>query len=108
MCILTKSQMSVTGLTYDGRVSSEVYVIATESGRLYTGIAKSSSRRFEEHLHDKKRGAKFFRSDRPLRIVHVEKKRTRSAALKREHEIKSLSRKKKLEMLARQPSGTNA
>lgn len=76
-------------------------MIETESGRFYTGIAKSSARRFEEHLHDRKRGAKFFRFDRPLRIVFVERKRTRSAALKREHEIKSLSRTRKLEMIGR-------
>lgn len=82
-------------------MSWDVYVIETESGRFYTGIAKSSALRFEEHLHDRKRGAKFFRFDRPLRIVHVEKKRTRSAALKREHEIKSFSRTKKLELLGR-------
>ena len=86
-------------MTYDGRVAWEVYIVETESGRLYTGIAKSSARRFAEHLHDKKKGAKFFRSDRPLQIVYIEKKRTRSAALKREHEIKSFSRKKKLAIL---------
>jgi len=77
----------------------EIYIIETESGRLYTGIAKSSVKRFAEHLHDKRRGAKFFRTDRPLRIVYVEQRTTRSAALKREREIKNLSRGKKLALL---------
>jgi len=78
----------------------EVYMIETESGRLYTGIARSSAKRFAEHSSDKKKRAKFFRSDRPLRIVYIETRPTRSAALKREHEIKSFSRKKKLSLIA--------
>jgi putative endonuclease len=74
----------------------DVYVIQTRSGRLYTGIALSKEKRFLEHKNDPKKGAKFFRSDPPLKIVYSEKKKNRSEATKREREIKSLSRKEKL------------
>jgi putative endonuclease len=80
--------------------SWEIYIIETETGRLYTGIAKSSVKRFDEHLHNKRKGAKFFRTDRPLRIVYIELQTTRSAALKREWEIKNLPREKKLALFA--------
>lgn len=75
-----------------------VYMIETEKGRLYTGIALDPEKRFYEHLMDYKKGAKFFRSDSPERIVHVEFYSSKSAALKREITIKKLSReaKKKL------------
>lgn len=77
----------------------EVYIIETESGRFYTGIALSKEKRFLEHLNSKKKGAKFFRLDPPKKIVWHEKKDTRSDALKREREIKSLSRSLKIKLI---------
>lgn len=65
-----------------------VYIILTAKGKLYTGISTDPERRFIEHLCDVKKGAKFFRSDSPVRIIHVEDFETMSQALKREIEIK--------------------
>ena len=72
-----------------------VYVILTVKEKLYTGISTDPERRFYEHLMDTKKGAKYFRSDSPVRIVHCEEFETMSEALKREIEIKSWSSMKK-------------
>jgi putative endonuclease len=76
-----------------------VYMILTEKNRLYTGISTDPERRFIEHLCDVKKGAKFFRSDRPIKIVFLEEYSSMSDALKREIQIKKLSSMKKRNLL---------
>ena len=73
----------------------DVYIVEAENGKLYTGIARDCHKRFEEHLSSPK-GAKFFRSTKPKRILYVEKAKDRSEASKREAAIKKLSRVQKL------------
>jgi putative endonuclease len=63
-----------------------VYIIETECGKLYTGIAKDIFKRFEEHQNSKK-GAKFFRAARPKKIVFSIGDLNRSEALKKEIQI---------------------
>ena len=72
-----------------------VYVILTSKEKLYTGISTDPERRFVEHLCDTKKGAKYFRSDSPERIVHLEEFETMSEALVREAQIKKLPSSKK-------------
>lgn len=72
-----------------------VYVILTSKGKLYTGISTDPERRFVEHLCDVKKGAKFFRSDTPERIVHLEEFSSMSEALVREAAIKKFTTAKK-------------
>jgi putative endonuclease len=74
-------------------------MILTEKNRLYTGIATDIERRFVEHLCDPKKGAKFFRSDRPVMVVYCEEFLDRSLASKRESQIKKLSRQEKQNLL---------
>jgi putative endonuclease len=81
----------------------QVYIIQTESGKLYTGIARDRLKRFEEHLSSKK-GAKFFRIEKPKKIVYWEQHKNRSEASKRERKIKSLSRQQKLQLITSKPS----
>ena len=76
-----------------------VYMILTKKDRLYTGISTDPERRFYEHLMDHKKGAKFFRSDSPEKIVFLEEYETLSEALKREIEIKKLSSNQKRSLL---------
>jgi putative endonuclease len=72
-----------------------VYVIYSFStGRLYTGISTSPTRRLEEHNAGK--GAKATRAGRPWKIVRVEMGGTKSNALKREAAIKKLNHSQKL------------
>ncbi len=79
-----------------------VYVILTKKNKLYTGISTDPERRFVEHLCDRKKGAKFFRSDSPVVIVHLEEFATMSEALKREIFIKSWTSAKKRQTFLRQ------
>lgn len=72
-----------------------VYVILTGKEKLYTGISTDPERRFVEHLCDSKKGAKYFRSDSPQKIVYLEEWDTMSEALKREAEFKKYSTSKK-------------
>jgi putative endonuclease len=76
-----------------------VYMILTAKGRLYTGVSTDPERRFIEHLCDPKKGAKFFRSDSPEKIVYLEVVENYSIALKREIAIKKLPRKLKQQLI---------
>ncbi|UZE96417.1 GIY-YIG nuclease family protein [Alkalimarinus alittae] len=76
-----------------------VYLIITESERIYTGIATDTDRRFQEHLATYegrgKKGAKFFRGHKPLNIIYQEPALSRAEATRREMDIKKLPRTKK-------------
>lgn len=76
-----------------------VYIVETADGRLYTGIATDIDRRFREHT-DGKKGAKFFRTSQPARIVWREPHPDRSTATKREIAIKKMTRQQKLTLIA--------
>jgi putative endonuclease len=70
-----------------------VYVIECADGTLYTGYTTDVRRRVAEH--DAGEGAKYTRGRTPVELRHVESFDSKSAALSREHEIKSLSRAEK-------------
>jgi|GEM_PF-258985 len=76
-----------------------VYMIETAAGRLYTGITKDVSRRFNEHV-DGKRGARALRGKGPLTLRFYEKVGSHSRALKLEYAVKQLSRREKLAIIA--------
>lgn len=72
-----------------------VYVLySVTTGKLYTGISNSPSKRLEKHNAGK--GAKATRVGRPWKIVRVEPMPSKSAALKREAAIKKMKRAEKL------------
>ena len=75
-----------------------VYIIEASDGSLYTGVTTDVQRRFAEH-GDSDKGAKFFRGRKPLKVVYTEEHPDRSSALKREAEIKKLSRQNKLQLI---------
>ncbi len=75
-----------------------VYIIQTDSGKLYTGITNDLERRFA--AHQKQKGARFFRISGPAKIVYRESLANRSEALKRESAIKKMTRAEKLQILA--------
>ncbi len=74
-------------------------MIESVGGKLYTGITNDIERRFDEHKNSIKKRAKFFRIDPPLKVVYTESLRSRGEALKREAQIKKLSRTEKLMLL---------
>jgi putative endonuclease len=75
-----------------------IYMVETESGRLYTGITTDLERRFREHCEGG-RGAKFFRSDRARRLVWSKGVKDRSAASREEARLKKLNRAEKLALI---------
>ena len=74
-----------------------LYMLECADGTLYTGITDDVPRRFRAHSEGK--GAKYTRGRGPLKLVYTETCGTHSDALKRELEIKKLSRAKKLELM---------
>ena len=76
-----------------------VYMVQCADDTLYTGIATGLERRIEEHNSSDK-GAKYTRVRRPVTLVYSEEHPDRSAASKREYEIKKkMNRKEKLLMI---------
>lgn len=67
-----------------------VYVLECADGTFYTGYTTDVERRVDEHNAGE--GAKYTRGRTPVSVVHVERFDSRSAAMSREHEIKSRSR----------------
>ena len=74
-----------------------VYILRCGDGTLYTGITDDVSARLQAHQSGK--GAKYTRGRGPLELVYQEECGDHSAALKRELEIKGLSREDKLKMI---------
>jgi len=74
-----------------------VYILECSDKTLYTGITNDVESRLEKHR--KGTGAKYTRGRSPLKLVYTEPHRTKSRALKRELEIKSLNRTQKLKLL---------
>ena len=76
-----------------------VYILECGDGSLYTGITNDVERRIA--AHDRGAASRYTRSRRPVRLVYTEGADDRSAALKREAEIKGLDRSSKLELIRR-------
>lgn len=73
-----------------------LYILQCTDGSLYTGITTDVARRFAEHKVGK--GGNYTRSRTVVRVVYTEECHNRSAASKREAEIKSWPRTKKLQL----------
>ncbi len=70
-----------------------VYIIKSSDNSYYTGITTNIERRYKQH--SERKGAKFFYSRIPAKVVYKEDGHSRSSATKREIEIKRLTRKEK-------------
>ena len=75
----------------------KLYILRCRDGSLYTGITTDVEKRFEAHNSGK--GAKYTRGRGPLELVYREECGDHSAALKRELEIKALSREEKMKLI---------
>jgi len=71
-----------------------VYMVRCRDGSLYTGIARDVGARISQH--NRGIGARYTRGRGPVALVHVEGKRSRGSALRREAALKALSRKAKM------------
>ena len=78
-----------------------LYLIRVKNGNLYTGIATDVERRFSEHVAGGKKGAKYLRGRRPLKLVFRQKIGSRSQALKTEAAVKKMPKAEKEKMIGR-------
>ena len=73
-----------------------LYIIECGDGSLYTGITTNVDRRLSEHKKGK--GGHYTSSRKVIKLLYTERKKNRSSALKREAEIKKLTREQKLKL----------
>jgi putative endonuclease len=76
-----------------------VYILRCRDGSLYTGATNDLPARLA--VHRAGRGGAYTRSRLPVRVVYAERVRGRSAALRREWELKQLPRPEKLALVRR-------
>ena len=74
-----------------------LYILRCRDGSLYTGITTDVEKRLEAHQSGK--GAKYTRGRGPLELIYKEECGGHSEALKRELEVKALSRAEKLKLI---------
>ncbi len=74
-----------------------LYILECGDGTLYTGITDDYEKRFQAHCSGK--GAKYTRGRGPLRMCYREQCKDHSAALRREAQIKKMSRRDKLKLI---------
>lgn len=73
-----------------------LYILECKDGTYYTGITDDLERRLAAHSSGK--GAKYTRGRGPLVLRYTERCTDRSAALRRECEIKKLRREQKIHL----------
>lgn len=74
-----------------------LYILECADGSLYTGITNNLELRFKKHKEGS--GAKYTRARGAVKIMYAEDHPSRSAAQRREGEIKRWPRKKKLRLV---------
>lgn len=74
-----------------------VYIVLTDRGTLYTGIAIDPDVRFLKHVEGS--GAKYLRAFKPVRIVWREEHPDKGSSLRREAAIKKLSKRGKWKLI---------
>ena len=77
-----------------------VYMLKCADGSLYTGYTNDLQKRVD--AHNSGRGAKYTKSRLPVRLVYSEEHESKSSALKREAEIKKLTRSQKERLIKNQ------
>ena len=73
-----------------------IYILQCSDNTLYTGYTNDINKRLE--THNSKMGAKYTRGRTPVKLVYSEEFASKSEALRREYQIKQLSRAEKLKL----------
>ncbi len=74
-----------------------IYILKCRDGTFYTGYTHNLQQRIAQHNEGK--GAKYTRGRGPVTLIYFETYQTKSEAMKREYEIKQLSREQKYELI---------
>lgn len=75
-----------------------MYMVRCADGTLYTGWTNCLKKRIKAH-NEGKDGARYTRAKRPVELVYFEGFSKKEEAMRREYEVKRLSRKDKLELM---------
>jgi putative endonuclease len=73
------------------------YIVECRGGELYCGYSNNVEKRVDDH--NKKRGAKYTKTRLPVKLVYTECFDSKSEAMKREYQIKQLTRQQKLKLI---------
>lgn len=76
-----------------GNIMNYTYILKCSDGSLYTGWTNNIENRLKAHNDGK--GAKYTKGRGPVKLVHIEEFNTKKEAMKREYEIKHMSRREK-------------
>ena len=74
-----------------------IYILRCADGTLYTGWTNDMDKRLAAHRAGK--GCKYTRTRLPVELVYSERFDTKQAAMRREWEIKQLTREEKLRLI---------
>lgn len=83
----------------DGPYTAYTYMLRCADGSLYTGWTNDLEKRLRSHQSG--RGAKYTKSRRPVRMVYSEQFETKEEAMRREWQIKQLTRAQKEALIQR-------
>lgn len=83
--------------------SHYVYILKCNDGSLYTGYTNNLEQRLAKHESGK--GAKYTRGRGPFELAYWESFETKTAAMRKEFQIKRLSRTKKEALIALKGEG---
>lgn len=90
--------MSPKGRVRKLKAEWSLYVAECADGSYYTGIAKDVEKRIETHNTGK--GAKYTATRGPVTLLFQEAQASYSAALRREYQVKTLSKERKRRFVA--------
>jgi putative endonuclease len=74
-----------------------VYLVSCNDNTLYCGYSNNVEKRVD--THNKSLGSKYTKTRLPVRLVYTECFDTKSEAMKREYQIKQLTRQQKLKLI---------
>lgn len=75
-----------------------LYILRCKNNALYTGITNNLEARLKKHASGK--GSKYVWANMPFKLVYTEEHSDKSSALKREIEIKSLTKEDKEKLIS--------
>ena len=73
------------------------YILKCSDGTLYTGWTNDLTKRLK--AHNDGRGARYTKTRRPVVLAYYESFSSKEEAMRREYEIKQLTRKEKLKLI---------
>ncbi len=73
-------------------------MVTCADGTIYTGYTKDIQKRIEQH-NSTNQGSRYTRTRRPVKLSYVEIHSSQSDAMKRELELKTFTRERKLTMI---------